>query len=91
MKSKKVTERMCVGCRQMKDKAELIRVVRLPDGTLAADETGKAQGRGAYVCKSIECINLAVKKKGFERSFGMKVSGSDVKALAEEIKNLAER
>ena len=62
------SQRMCVVCRQMKPKEELVRVVRLND-EIEFDETFKAQGRGAYICKCAECINNARRRRAFERSF----------------------
>jgi hypothetical protein len=64
---KKTPMRMCVACREMKPKAELTRVVKNED-TLVADGTGKARGRGAYVCKNEVCIKKARKIRGFERA-----------------------
>ena len=67
MKPKKVPMRMCVGCREMKPKLELIRVVRAPDGTVSMDPAGKKPGRGAYVCRSQNCLARAIKQKQLER------------------------
>ena len=61
--------RMCVGCQEMKNKKEMIRVIKTPEGTFMLDATGKKNGRGAYVCPSEECLQLARKNKGLERSF----------------------
>ena len=72
-KEKHIPKRMCVACREMKEKSELFKVVY--DGGPIIDKTGKFQGRGAYVCKNADCINLAEKKKGFERSFKTNCSG----------------
>lgn len=66
---KKIPMRQCLGCREMKPKKELIRVVRSPEGTLSLDFRGKAPGRGAYVCPSIECLKKARKNKALERAF----------------------
>lgn len=63
MKQKKIPMRMCVGCREMKPKKELIRVVRPPEGSVMLDRTGKAAGRGAYVCPSSACLEKARKAK----------------------------
>ncbi len=85
MKTRHVPIRMCVVCRQTSDKKSLLRVVRRPEkdgGGLAADPSGRAAGRGAYVCASGECIAKAVKQKRFERSLG--VSGVPP-TLAEEL------
>ena len=67
MKTKKVPVRMCIACRQGRPKKELVRVVA-SEGSLFADETGKAQGRGAYVCPEVACLDKAKKIKAFERA-----------------------
>ncbi len=69
MIKKKVPLRKCTGCQQMKEKKELIRVVRTDEDQYYIDLTGKMSGRGAYICKSIECFEKAFKSKGLERSF----------------------
>ena len=61
--------RMCVGCREMKEKRELIRVVRSPEGEVSLDPTGKKSGRGAYVCDNEECIKRCVKGKLLNKTF----------------------
>lgn len=65
---KKIPQRMCVGCRSMKPKSELFRVVKTPDGTVVFDETNKQPGRGAYICKNIECFNKTIKTKALARA-----------------------
>lgn len=65
---KKIPMRQCTGCREMKPKRELIRVVRSPENSISLDFKGKAQGRGAYVCPSPECLKKAIKSKALERS-----------------------
>ena len=60
--------RMCVGCREMKEKRELIRIVRTPEGTAVLDSTGKRSGRGAYVCRHEECLKRSLKQRQLERS-----------------------
>ena len=67
-KQKKIPMRMCSGCREMKPKRELVRVVRSPQGEVSLDLTSKAPGRGAYVCHSIECFRKARKAHAFERA-----------------------
>lgn len=67
MKEKYIPKRMCVACREMKEKKELFRVVFSDEAQI--DQTGKLPGRGAYICKSNDCIALGEKKKGFERAF----------------------
>ena len=79
MKKRKVPMRMGIGCKQMKPKKELIRIVQPKEGEQSTDLTGKAQGRGAYVCKNEECLKLAVKNKG------VKLSPDVVRALEQEI------
>lgn len=65
---KKIPERKCLGCGISKPKGELARVVRDPDGNVSLDLTGKKSGRGAYVCKSVECLKKCRKRKSIERS-----------------------
>ena len=71
---KHIPERQCCGCGQMFPKRELVRVVRAADGTVSLDLTGKKSGRGAYVCKSAECLNKAVKTHALERQLECNVS-----------------
>ncbi|MCI8423190.1 MAG: YlxR family protein [Lawsonibacter sp.] len=68
---KKIPMRQCVGCREMKPKKELIRVVRSPEGAVSLDFRGKLPGRGAYVCPSGECLKRARKAKALERAFSV--------------------
>ena len=67
MKPKKIPMRMCVGCREMKEKRELIRVVRSPEGEVSLDPSGKKNGRGAYLCRNPECMKKALKQRQLER------------------------
>ena len=71
--AKKIPMRQCVGCGLMKNKKEMIRVIRNDEGKLELDMTGRKNGRGAYICNDIECIRKARKNKGLERSFKMPV------------------
>lgn len=66
---KKIPMRQCVGCREMKPKKELVRVVKSPEGEISMDLRGKAPGRGAYVCRNVECLRRAIKSKALERGF----------------------
>ncbi len=66
--SKKIPMRQCVGCREMKPKKELIRIIRTAEEQILVDATGKKNGRGAYICPKRECLEKAVKGKGLERS-----------------------
>ena len=70
---KKIPMRQCLGCREMKPKRELIRVVKSPEGEVSLDEKGKKPGRGAYVCPSAECLKRAVKSKALSRAFGIPI------------------
>ena len=67
---KKVPLRMCTGCREMKPKAELIRLVKSPEGEVVLDLTYKAPGRGVYVCRRVDCFKRSRKARAFERVFG---------------------
>ena len=67
-KPRKIPMRMCVGCREMKPKKELIRAVRSPEGEVNLDDTGKKAGRGAYVCRSAECLKKALKQRQLDRA-----------------------
>lgn len=82
---KKIPMRMCVGCREMKPKRELIRVVRSQDGNVTVDFTGKAAGRGAYVCRSVECLERAIKTRGLERALEHKIEDTVFLQLKEEL------
>lgn len=64
--------RMCAACREMKEKSELIRAVRIKGDMPKLDKSFKAQGRGAYVCRNEDCVNLAKKKRAFEKAFSCK-------------------
>ena len=66
---KKIPMRQCVGCREMKPKKELIRVVRSPEGAISLDFRGKAPGRGAYLCPDGACLKRAIKSRALERGF----------------------
>ncbi len=70
---KKIPMRQCTGCREMKPKRELIRVVKSPENEISLDFKGKAQGRGAYVCRDPECLKKAIKSKALERSLEIKI------------------
>ena len=80
---KKIPMRQCLGCREMKPKKELIRVVRAPDGSVSLDSRGKSPGRGAYVCPSGECLKKAVKSRALERALETPVPEDIYKMLNE--------
>ena len=82
LKKRKIPMRMCVGCREMKPKMELTRVVKPQEGDCAIDFTGKAPGRGAYVCKSAECLKKAQKTRALERALDAKIEENVFEQLA---------
>ena len=83
MKTRKIPMRMCVGCREMKEKRELIRVVRSPEGELSLDPTGKKPGRGAYVCRNSDCLKRAIKQKQLERQLNVSMNDEVAQSLNE--------
>ena len=83
--------RMCVGCQEMKNKKEMIRVIKTPEGTFMLDATGKKNGRGAYVCPSEECLQLARNNKGLERSFKQAIPAEVYESLEKEMEALETR
>lgn len=85
MKVKRIPQRKCVGCGEMKPKKELIRVVRSPEGEISLDLTGKKAGRGAYVCPDKECISKAYKGHRLEKALEKQVNESVYKRLLEEL------
>ena len=88
MKPKKIPMRMCVGCREMKPKKELIRVVRSPEGVVSMDPVGKKPGRGAYVCRSEACLKRAIKQKQLERQLETSLTTEVADALAKALADL---
>ena len=82
---KKIPMRQCLGCREMKPKRELIRVVRSPEGTISLDFRGKASGRGAYLCRSGDCLKKAVKSKALERAFSAPIPSEVYDRLQREM------
>lgn len=82
---KKIPMRQCLGCREMKPKRELIRVVRSPEGEISLDFKGKAPGRGAYICPAPACLKQAIKAKAFERAFSTQIPEAVYEKLNEEM------
>mgnify|MGYP001040680265 FL=1 len=82
---KKIPMRQCLGCREMKPKRELIRVVRSPEGEIALDFKGKAPGRGAYICPAPACLKQAIKAKALERAFSTQIPEAVYEKLNEEM------
>lgn len=87
MKPKKVPQRMCIGCQEMKPKKELVRVVKNKEGQISIDLKGKAPGRGAYICKCTKCLDMAVKAKKLERTFETAIPNDVYEKLREELLN----
>ena len=87
MKVKKIPLRMCTGCMEMKPKKELIRIVKTPEGEVCVDLTGKKSGRGAYICKCIECLEKSFKEKRLSRNLDTPISEEIYEKLKEEIIN----
>ncbi|AYF54809.1 YlxR family protein [Clostridium botulinum C] len=85
MKIKKIPNRMCTGCSEMKPKKELIRVVKNKENELSVDLTGKKPGRGAYICRNLECLEKAFKTKRLERNLGIKIDEEIYEKLKSEI------
>ena len=71
---KKLPQRTCIGCNSQKNKNELIRIVKNKDGDISIDRTGKANGRGAYICDSIDCLEKAIKTKRLNKIFETNIS-----------------
>lgn len=90
MKQRKIPLRKCTGCQEMKNKKELIRIVRSDEGDFSIDTTGKKSGRGAYICPNVECLEKARKSKGLERSFKSAVPPEVYEKLREELSEIDE-
>ena len=82
---KKIPMRQCVGCREMKPKKELVRVVKSPEGEISMDLRGKAPGRGAYVCRSMDCLRRARKSRALERGFDTAIPQEVYDRLEQEL------
>lgn len=87
MGTKKIPMRMCTGCREMKPKKELIRIVRTTDSGIKLDFTGKLNGRGAYICKNKQCLAKAHKSNALSRAFELSVSEEIYSQLEAEFQN----
>ena len=85
MHQKKIPMRMCTGCGEMKPKKELVRVVKSPEGEVSLDLTGKKPGRGAYVCRSAECLKAARKARRLERAFSCRIPDTVYDRMGEEL------
>ena len=88
--AKKVPQRQCVGCGEMKNKKEMIRILKTPEGSFTLDTTGRKNGRGAYLCPCMECFRKAVKGRGLERSFKMAIPKEQYETLEKEMEQFGE-
>jgi len=84
---KKIPFRQCMGCREMKPKRELVRVVKSPEDTVSVDLRGKAPGRGAYVCRSADCLKKALRSKALDRSLGVTIPPEIYEALTAQLED----
>ena len=82
---KKIPMRMCVGCREMHEKRELIRIVKSAEGMVSIDMRGKAPGRGAYICKKNDCLERAMKSRALERALEHRIEPDVYERLREEL------
>ncbi|MBO5447940.1 MAG: YlxR family protein [Ruminococcus sp.] len=87
MKVKKIPMRMCLGCNEMRPKKELVRVVRSKEGEISLDLTGRKAGRGAYICRSAECLKKARKARRLEKSFSCRIDDVIYDSMEEELKS----
>ncbi len=85
---KKIPQRKCIGCNQMKNKKELIRILKTQDDEIVIDTTGKKNGRGAYICPDAECLKKARKSNGLERAFKMAINPAVYDELEKEMTGL---
>lgn len=90
MVTKKVPMRQCTGCREMKNKREMIRVIRTAGNEICIDATGRKNGRGAYICPNMNCLKMAMKNRGLERSLKTAIPESVYQQLEEEMSHIDE-
>ena len=88
MSVKKIPLRQCIGCGEMKSKKEMIRVIKTAEDQILLDATGRKNGRGAYLCPSMECFKTAVKGRGLERSFKMAIPREVYETLEKEMEEI---
>ncbi|NLY51443.1 MAG: YlxR family protein [Firmicutes bacterium] len=87
-KQRKIPQRTCIGCRTVRPKRDLIRVVRTPEGEILLDPTGKQSGRGAYMCPDTACMERALKKKQLERALEVAIAPETIERLREELERV---
>lgn len=86
---RKVPMRKCVGCQEMRPKRELIRIVHTPDGDLLIDATGKKNGRGAYLCRELGCLQSAKKRRSLERALKLSIPQELYGSLQQQLEEAA--
>ena len=84
---KKIPMRKCLGCQESKPKKELCRIVKTQNGEIIIDDTGKLEGRGAYICYNEECLDKAIKQKRIQREFEIQINNTVYDSLRDKIKN----
>ena len=89
--AKKIPLRKCTGCQEMKQKKDMMRVLKTAEGEIVLDTIGRKNGRGAYLCRSMNCFEQAVKNKGLERSLKVKVPEETYESLKKEIEAFEKR
>ena len=89
--NKKIPLRLCVGCKEMKPKKEMMRVIKSAEGDIFLDTTGKKNGRGAYICKQVECLEKAFSNHGLERSLKISIPKETMENLSKEMKMFVEQ
>ena len=90
MSVKKIPLRQCIGCGEMKNKKEMVRILKTAEGEIVLDATGKKNGRGAYLCRSVECFRKAAKSRGLERSFKQEIPQEVYDRLEKEMGEIGE-
>lgn len=88
MRPRKVPQRTCIGCRAVKDKRELLRIVRTADAEILFDETGKKSGRGAYVCRDYECLDAALQTKRLAKALRCTVTAEEIEQLRSQFEEI---
>lgn len=88
MKNKKVPMRQCVGCRELSNKKDLMRILKTPDNNVIFDDTGRMNGRGAYICPSVECLKKARRTKAIERSLDISIPDEVYDAIERQMSEL---
>ncbi len=89
--NKKIPMRQCVGCGEMKNKKEMLRVIKTAENEIFLDTTGKKNGRGAYICPDGDCLKKAIKNKGLERSLKTAIPQEVIENLTKEMETIAAR